>query len=848
MGVRNLFSILAFSLCATAQFGPPSWMERAFEEAARERPRWAYLDVRAEQGGDVRITFASSDLPRLFSLPPVARLLPGCDWHILQSDGEQVSGRCRGLLRNDHGRVDGWLPLAHLAAALRLAGASHVGVSLTLDGWTGEAPAPPPGWRLEDRHSELSYVYSFEGVQPPPPPIHIRFGTRRESPALLIPILIVLLAPAAIALCVRLRWARRADRPGVVYTPWIMLATWLFWLLRLSPTRVADFTSNLLWPQLPLRLVLGSALFLLPPLVASALVEGLLGNRSGRMGGGLAGWLRRTLPSDAPIVVLAGFLLVGLGMSRSDGRAPVLGLAAGLAALAGLALLGNKVAFSFFRPLESGEFHDRVFDLARKAGVRLRGVSLWQGASPEEANAGALLRAGRIVIADSLLALLSKREADAVVAHELGHLRGLKLLFVPSLVWYYLPFFFPFQVVPWADTLLVECEPWLPFLALGMVFLASRIRRGNEFQADATGAQITGDPEAAIAMLARISKAHRDPLEWSRPAGWILTHPSVRDRVLGLAGRFRIPAPRALSLLENPGALEPDQEVAHYAVASDSGWVFSQSAENVHRLKLYLVSTGALACLLFGWAYAVSWLLAGRGALVETGLFLPGLPALYWLWRQVGRWWDRRFLKGMLRLAGQRLPGQDQDAFVAFRPGHSMYIAQGRFAWDLGRLSLRGDRLAYMGGRVRFSLPRGSVLRIEAERARIGRSWWNRGVVVAFQGGSFAIQTPLHARSGPRAAALATQLHGWWKQEVTAPETDPAFADLPYPDLPALPPEPPVRPGAVLWGAFFPFLTSLVLYLMLPGGFLNALALLATPVFYLVMVAPLIRVRPPADK
>jgi len=150
-----------------------------------------------------------------------------------------------------------------------------------------------------------------------------------------------------------------------------------------------------------------------------------------------------------------------------------------------------------------------------------------------------------------------------------------------------------------------------------------------------------------------------------------------------------------------------------------------------------------------------------------------------------------------------------------------------------------------VGERARFSLPRDAVLRIEAERARRSRGW-NHAVVVAFQGGSFAIQRPLDSRSAPRAAALASQLHRWWKQDAPPPETDPAFADLPIPDLPALPPEPPVRLGSVLWSTFFPFLASLVLYLMLPGGFLNALALLATPALYLFMVVPLNR--PPSDK
>lgn len=829
MRLRNLLCTLACSFGVAAQ---PAG------------PRWASLTVIPALSGDVRLDLTTYWAPQRVDLPALTQRLPGCRWVTRQSGGGWESGVCQGLLRNDRGLVEGWLPLASLASVLHQSGVSGVSISVVLYPPPENLPAPPPGWRFK----EGIYNYDFSVGQAPPPPLLIRLGERRQPVEPLIPALIVLLVPPVIALSVRLRWAYRKERPSVVYTPWIMLGAWFFWFLALPPTQVAHFAFDLPLPYLPLRFLIGAVLFTLPPLLAGALVERLLGSPPDRPGGRSAKRFQWGAPSDAPITLFAGPVLVGGGMAPMDWRAMILGLAAGLAAVAALFLLGGKGPAAFFRSVESGEFHDRVFDLARKAGVRLLGLSLWKGASPREANALASPRQSKIVVVDSLLALLSRRQMDAAVAHELGHLRQWKIVFVPALVWTYLPFYLSGRMFTGDRLFGPLMESWPPFLALAFLLLSARIRRGNEFQADSFGAQIAGDPEAVISIIGCGHRLHRAPFHWSRAAGCILTHPSPRSRALAIAAQYRIPPSRALALLEDAGALAPGQEPDHYPAPSEDE-LASPASEGPHWLHRLLLSVGALAALLFGWSYLVSLLLAGHSVLAQTGLFLLGLPALYWLWPQAGRAWDRRFWRARIECIRRNVPGREEDPIVALQPGNSLFPAQGLFGWDWGRLFLRGARMAYVGERTRFFLPREAILRIEAECAQTSRGW-NHGVVVVFKGGSFAIQRPLDAGSAERAAALAAQLQAWWKpeQEGADPGVDPALASLPFPALPTLPPAPPLRFAAVFGLAQLPLLVGLALWAALPGGLLNGLAAFAAPSLYVIALLSTIRRSKPAAR
>ena len=73
-------------------------------------------------------------------------------------------------------------------------------------------------------------------------------------------------------------------------------------------------------------------------------------------------------------------------------------------------------------PLDNGVLRDRVFELARLAGVKVNQVYLWQTKDDRSANAAAVV-GNKVLLTDYLLQNLSKRQVDYVVAHELAHLR-----------------------------------------------------------------------------------------------------------------------------------------------------------------------------------------------------------------------------------------------------------------------------------------------------------------------------------------------------------------------------------------------------------------------------------------
>src|SRR5262249_17001299 len=72
--------------------------------------------------------------------------------------------------------------------------------------------------------------------------------------------------------------------------------------------------------------------------------------------------------------------------------------------------------------LTSGELRDRLFALAAAAKVRLRQVYVLPMRRARIANAFAVRR-DVVLVTDHLLENLSRREVDAVLAHEISHLR-----------------------------------------------------------------------------------------------------------------------------------------------------------------------------------------------------------------------------------------------------------------------------------------------------------------------------------------------------------------------------------------------------------------------------------------
>ncbi|MEJ2222017.1 MAG: M48 family metalloprotease [Desulfobacterales bacterium] len=99
-----------------------------------------------------------------------------------------------------------------------------------------------------------------------------------------------------------------------------------------------------------------------------------------------------------------------------------------------VAVAGPAMIQKFWRckPLESGEHRTRIENLCRKAGLAYADILYWPifGGKMITAGVMGLIKKFRyILVTPSLLRLLEPEEIDAVIAHEIGHVKKRHLLF-----------------------------------------------------------------------------------------------------------------------------------------------------------------------------------------------------------------------------------------------------------------------------------------------------------------------------------------------------------------------------------------------------------------------------------
>lgn len=88
------------------------------------------------------------------------------------------------------------------------------------------------------------------------------------------------------------------------------------------------------------------------------------------------------------------------------------------------------------RPLPPGEVRDRMLALCQQHKVRVRELLLWQtsGRMINAAVAGLISKVRYILLSDGLLDQLKPREIEAVMAHELGHVKCKHLIWMGAAI------------------------------------------------------------------------------------------------------------------------------------------------------------------------------------------------------------------------------------------------------------------------------------------------------------------------------------------------------------------------------------------------------------------------------
>ena len=98
------------------------------------------------------------------------------------------------------------------------------------------------------------------------------------------------------------------------------------------------------------------------------------------------------------------------------------------------------------RPLEDGYYRQRIETLCQRAGLKYADILYWPIFGGRMITAGVMGLVSRfryILVTDALLRILSPEEVDAVIAHEIGHVKKHHLLF-------YLFFFIGYMVIAYA--------------------------------------------------------------------------------------------------------------------------------------------------------------------------------------------------------------------------------------------------------------------------------------------------------------------------------------------------------------------------------------------------------------
>lgn len=523
-----------------------------------------------------------------------------------------------------------------------------------------------------------------------------------------------LLAPLALILWLR-RAALRAGLDEVANAwfgymrnvSWVVTATWIGWLcLVLSGGVLARLAMRMYSLGLPLMSLGLLGLVLVPPALVS-LAATVFSHPVGTRLRGTENTLRETLTLAilqlaSQIVPLAFLALVPAALVVGHVPLAVAALLAGLTLAVVLLQATQRLSGISPEAVSSGDLRDRLFALARTAGVQIRQLYVLPMSRSRIANAFAV-RGGMVMLTDHLLEHLSRREVDAVMAHEITHLRrghplrlALALILIPVALLTVLPSF----VGPLAMPIGVLLGAGISY------FIARRFER----TADAGAVKLTGDPEALISALARLNRLNHVPVEWSRWTERWLTHPSTRRRADAIALQAGVAPGRVTELLR--GEPSPD---ARYAAAPTGertkafssafkmrataglSWILLASYALTPALSIWLAlhlgldpSNRPALCLIAAVVTAIVTLLAFNR--IAT---LPYSPL-------------RRAIADRLRVGGVD-PDASHGVFVGLAPDGAPRLYENFSDWDAGFLFFSRDQIVYVGEETRFALSRAQI-------------------------------------------------------------------------------------------------------------------------------------------
>jgi Zn-dependent protease with chaperone function len=472
----------------------------------------------------------------------------------------------------------------------------------------------------------------------------------------------------------------------------IFVLGWTCWIWVLLRVEAGTLLSYLLgqWTVGPLLVVLA------PSLVAVWIGSRLAAREYARLtpNGVDAGYYRRLrFWSGAAATCLASTILTPLLTTLTNGPWSILaGFVLAVACLLRIRSIGRGGS----RAISQGDLRHRAFALAAKAGVNLRGVSLLTSPTPRPPVALAT-RWGVVLLNQSLLSSLSRREVDAILCHEFSHLHPVNKSAL-----------YPVYVLVVGSILASQWIPnftgVIPLSILAIYFLIKAWRRAGERKADLDSVRWSGDPEAMITGLARVSRAHGMPLTWGFPISWMMAHPPTMNRMRAIARAGGLNDSRVAELLAESRLDPADHYPEEQAASIPEDAAFSPALRQ--RLQSWLTVYVLVAPVLLG--LPAVWLLQRMGMPWWGVIFAGSLTSMVAM--NLGSEW----LAGSIREAVRKraLARHGQGVFAGFSPSAEPRLFDGSYHYDLGMVRFVDGALEFAGDRAHFRLDRRLVQRV----------------------------------------------------------------------------------------------------------------------------------------
>ena len=612
--------------------------------------------------------------------------------------------RCSRALRSDGLALESVLDLAPIARKLNGSTGIELWVNCPRLGFGSSSLAMTE----EGDGPRVSRTVRFApGVVPPP--IRIRFGYQPDQLAgVYLPLLVLALALTLVAAIMS-----RAGFAGLALSA-VLLGT-MVWMVASSQLQ-ADAPLRILLFGTPLATFAALFVDFWPPVFCIAIGVALGSRmRGSRVHSGTFGEVVRAY-AVIPLILTC---VVGAlpQMNRGNWFA-----AAGWVAAAPIFLLLRRSwmrtrARTRLRQLTAGDLKERVSALAARAGCPQVRIYIYFSARSQLANAFAL-PGKSIFLTAPLVQSLSRREVDAVAAHELSHARlsnrgtwtalciSMLLCETPAREFVYLlpGGMFAAMILP-----------------IAMFFASLHGSRKREFAADASAAALTGDPRAMISSLARIARNNDHPLDMNAIVERFSSHPSTSSRIRALAAAARLETAEVetLSRVDDPGE--------HYEIPVEErgpelftpGW--QKTNGGIFGWLAIFGSCGA--GLLVAWlldkftGFGIVPVLGGvaLGCALTKGLAATAMALNYARLR--------RKLAAKLGVCGQLVglaPDSDARIYNSFR-----------FS-DAGLLRFESGRLCYQSERITIALNPSDVVEVGLVAAAPS-NWFRRQPMVRFR-------------------------------------------------------------------------------------------------------------------